>query len=29
VENLFNQTYYENGFLAPRAVGRAGLNVRF
>jgi iron complex outermembrane receptor protein len=29
VENLFNETYYENGFLAPRAIGRAGVNVRF
>ena len=29
VENVFNQTYYENGFLAPRAVGRGGIRVRF
>ena len=29
VENIFNQTYYENGFLAPRALGRGGVNVRF
>ncbi|HEX7330882.1 MAG TPA: TonB-dependent receptor [Pyrinomonadaceae bacterium] len=29
VENVFNQTYYENGFLAPQAVGRGGLTVRF
>jgi outer membrane receptor protein involved in Fe transport len=29
VENLLNQTYYENGFLAPKAVGRAGLQVKF
>ena len=29
VENVFNERYYENGFLAPRAVGRAGVNVKF
>jgi len=29
VENVFNQTYYENGFLAPRAVGRGGVHVKF
>jgi iron complex outermembrane receptor protein len=29
VENIFNETYYENGFLAPGAVGRAGLRVKF
>ena len=29
VENVFNQKYFENGFLAPRAVGRGGVNVRF
>ena len=29
VENVFNQTYYENGFLAPQAVGRGGVRVRF
>jgi vitamin B12 transporter len=29
VENVFNQTYYENGFLAPRALGRGGLRVKF
>lgn len=29
VENAFNQKYYENGFLAPRALGRAGLSVKF
>jgi outer membrane receptor protein involved in Fe transport len=29
VENIFNETYYENGFLAPRAIGRGGVNVRF
>jgi vitamin B12 transporter len=29
VENVFNQRYFENGFLAPRALGRGGVNVRF
>ena len=29
VENLFDQTYYENGFLAPGAVGRGGVKFRF
>ena len=29
VENVFNQRYFENGFLAPQAVGRGGLTVRF
>jgi len=29
VENIFNQTYYENGFLAPGAVGRGGVKVKF
>ena len=29
VENVFNQRYYENGFLAPRAIGRGGLSVKF
>ena len=29
VENMLNSTYYENGFLAPRAVGRAGVSVKF
>jgi iron complex outermembrane receptor protein len=29
VENVFNETYYENGFLTPRAVGRGGVRVRF
>jgi vitamin B12 transporter len=29
VENVFNQTYYENGFLAPRALGRGGVQVKF
>ena len=25
VENLFNQEYFENGFLAPKALGRGGV----
>lgn len=29
VENVFNQQYYENGFLAPRALGRGGVSVKF
>ena len=29
VENLFDRTYCENGFLAPGAVGRGGIKVRF
>jgi iron complex outermembrane receptor protein len=29
VDNVFNQTYYENGFLAPKALGRGGVRVRF
>ena len=29
VENLFDQRYYENGFLTPGAVGRGGIKVRF
>jgi outer membrane receptor protein involved in Fe transport len=29
VENLFNQTYYENGFLAPKAFGRGGVRIGF
>jgi iron complex outermembrane receptor protein len=29
VENLFDETYYENGFLAPGAVGRGGLKLSF
>jgi vitamin B12 transporter len=29
VENLFNQKYYENGFLAPGALGRGGIRFRF
>jgi vitamin B12 transporter len=29
VENVFNQEYFENGFLAPKALGRGGVTVRF
>ena len=29
VENVFNDRYFENGFLAPRAVGRGGVKVKF
>lgn len=29
VENVFNERYFENGFLAPRALGRGGVRVRF
>ena len=29
VENLFDEKYYENGFLAPGAVGRGGIRFRF
>jgi len=29
VENVFNQRYYENGFLAPRALGRGGVSLKF
>jgi vitamin B12 transporter len=29
VENVFNQEYFENGFVAPKAVGRGGVRVRF
>jgi vitamin B12 transporter len=29
VENVFDQTYFENGFRAPGAVGRGGVKVRF
>ena len=29
VENAFDREYYENGFLAPGAVGRGGITVRF
>lgn len=28
-ENVFNQTYFENGFRAPGAIGRLGVNVKF
>ena len=29
VENLFDEKYYENGFLAPGAMGRGGIRFRF
>jgi vitamin B12 transporter len=29
VENVFNQKYFENGFLAPQAVGRGGVGLKF
>jgi outer membrane receptor protein involved in Fe transport len=29
VENLLNQVYFENGFLAPGTVARVGINVKF
>ena len=29
VENLFNEKYYENGFLAPGTLGRGGIKFRF
>ena len=29
VENVFNQEYFENGFLAPKALGRGGIRVKF
>jgi outer membrane receptor protein involved in Fe transport len=29
VENVFNQRYFENGFLAPRALGRGGVQIKF
>ena len=29
VENAFNERYFENGFLAPRALGRGGVRVKF
>lgn len=29
VENVFNQHYFENGFRAPRAMGRVGVSVKF
>jgi vitamin B12 transporter len=28
-DNIFNRTYFENGFRAPRAVGRCGIKLRF
>jgi outer membrane receptor protein involved in Fe transport len=28
-DNIFNQRYYENGFLAPRLVGRGGISFKF
>jgi vitamin B12 transporter len=28
-DNIFNQTYFENGFRAPGALGRGGVNLRF
>jgi len=28
-DNIFNQRYYENGFLAPGIVGRGGVKFRF
>jgi iron complex outermembrane receptor protein len=28
-DNIFNQRYYENGFLAPGIVGRGGVKVKF
>lgn len=28
-DNLFNQRYYENGFLAPGLAGRGGINFKF
>ena len=29
VENVFNERYFENGFLAPQAIGRGGVRVKF
>jgi iron complex outermembrane receptor protein len=29
LENLLNQKYYENGFLAPGAIGRGGIKFKF
>ena len=29
VENFLNRKYYENGFLAPGAVGRGGIKLKF
>ena len=28
-DNVFNQEYFENGFRAPGATGRAGIRFRF
>jgi outer membrane receptor protein involved in Fe transport len=28
-DNLFNRTYFENGFRAPGAIGRGGMTVKF
>lgn len=28
-DNILNKTYFENGFRAPKAVGRGGINFRF
>ncbi len=28
-DNIFNQRYYENGFLAPGIVGRTGIRLKF
>ena len=28
-DNIFNQRYYENGFLAPGIVGRGGVKFNF
>ena len=28
-ENVFNERYFENGFLAPGIVARGGINFRF
>ena len=28
-DNIFNQRYYENGFLAPGIVGRGGVTFKF
>jgi vitamin B12 transporter len=28
-DNILNKTYFENGFRAPKAVGRGGVNFRF
>ena len=29
VENVFNQRYFENGFLRRSALGRGGVTVKF